>query len=274
MVLIYSNTKRFPSTSQNKKFIMSGQRRLQIISGHLKPAAADVTKQECAASNATVSSQKDQFSKFPGRHGILKWNGWGYGDSQFSINDSRNASFTGSRYILSGQTFPKLVDWFLKECHTDLDIKSLAKPLPDATSLPKPIINEAFLDCIKQSNIPFTFDAHMRLFHGHGHTSHEIFELRHGMLKRIPDIVVWPSCHTDVEEIVKAASRCNVCVIPYGGGTSVSSALECPPEEQRMIVSLDTTEMKRILWVDEVNLVAHIEAGIIGQDLEQQVSLL
>ena len=51
----------------------------------------------------------------------------------------------------------------------------------------------------------------------------------------------------------------------------MSGALECPPGEKRPIVSLDMTEMDRILWIDEENLTAHIEAGIIGQDLERQV---
>ena len=54
----------------------------------------------------------------------------------------------------------------------------------------------------------------------------------------------------------------------------MSGALECPPGERRPIVSLDMTEMDRILWIDEENLTAHIEAGIIGQDLERQVKLL
>ena len=58
------------------------------------------------------------------------------------------------------------------------------------------------------------------------------------------------------------------------GGTNVSGALECPPEERRAIVSLDMTEMDRILWIDEENLTAHIEAGIIGQDLERKVHTL
>jgi len=31
--------------------------------------------------------------------------------------------------------------------------------------------------------------------------------------------------------------------------------------------------MDRILWIDEENLTAHVEAGIIGQDLERRVSL-
>ena len=60
---------------------------------------------------------------------------------------------------------------------------------------------------------------------------------------------------------------------PFVGGTNVSGALECPAGERRPIVSLDMTEMDRILWIDEENLTAHIEAGIIGQDLERQVKL-
>ena len=54
----------------------------------------------------------------------------------------------------------------------------------------------------------------------------------------------------------------------------MSGALECPPEEQRPIVSLDTSEMDQILWIDEENLTAHVEAGIIGQDLERKVRIL
>lgn len=45
-----------------------------------------------------------------------------------------------------------------------------------------------------------------------------------------------------------------------------------PAEEKRAVVSLDMTEMDKILWVDEKNLTAHVEAGIIGQDLERMVS--
>ena len=56
------------------------------------------------------------------------------------------------------------------------------------------------------------------------------------------------------------------------GGTNVSGALMCPEHEQRPIVSLDMTEMDKILWIDEENLTAHIEGGIIGQDLERKVS--
>jgi FAD/FMN-containing dehydrogenase len=81
-----------------------------------------------------------------------------------------------------------------------------------------------------------------RLFHGHGHTCEDIFRLRYGNFKRVPDLVffiynliefiriqvIWPGKHEDVEKIVAAANKYNVCIIPFGGGTSVSSAIECP----------------------------------------------
>lgn len=244
---------------------MSSNRRLKVIAGHLsQPDKMGVSTQNCAG-----SSTEDQNN--PGRQHILKWNGWGYKDSKFVLKEGI-AQFTGTRYILGGHTFPKLAEWFTKECHADIGISSPSKPLPDPSTMPSAQVNQPFLTRINESGIQHTLDPHARLFHGHGHTCHEIFELRHGMLHRIPDIVIWPSCHKDVEEIVRLAVEHNVCIIPFGGGTSVSNALECPVTETRMIVSLDMTEMKKILWVDEANLVAHIEAGIIGQELERQVS--
>ena len=55
------------------------------------------------------------------------------------------------------------------------------------------------------------------------------------------------------------------------GGTNVSGALECPPDEVRPIISVDTSEMDRILWLDEENMTAHVQCGMIGQDLERMV---
>lgn len=38
-----------------------------------------------------------------------------------------------------------------------------------------------------------------------------------------------------------------------------------------MIVSLDTSRMNKIKWVDKINMLACVEAGIIGQDLEREL---
>ena len=66
--------------------------------------------------------------------------------------------------------------------------------------------------------------------------------------------------------------HCNVYLHTWAGGTNVSGALQCPAEENRPIVSLDMTEMDRILWIDEENLTLCVEGGCVGQDLERRVS--
>ncbi len=112
------------------------------------------------------------------------------------------------------------------------------------------------------------------MFHAHGHTCEDIYRLRYGNFARIPDVVIWPGKHEHVEVIVKAATSHNVVVIPYGGGTSVSSAVEPPEHENRMIVSVDMHEMNRIKWIDYESMMACIESGIIGKDLDAKLAKL
>ena len=58
-------------------------------------------------------------------------------------------------------------------------------------------------------------------------------------------------------------------LIPFGGGTNVTQSLMCDEKEQRTIISVDMTRMNRIKWVDKNNMMACIEAGIIGKDMEK-----
>ena len=51
----------------------------------------------------------------------------------------------------------------------------------------------------------------------------------------------------------------------------MSSALECPADEARCIISLDMSEMNKIIWIDPKNQLCRAEAGIIGIDLEEKV---
>jgi alkyldihydroxyacetonephosphate synthase len=43
------------------------------------------------------------------------------------------------------------------------------------------------------------------------------------------------------------------------------------PEETRMIISVDMSRMNKIKWVDKTNMMACVEAGISGQDLEREL---
>ncbi|MGH0152141.1 UNVERIFIED_CONTAM: hypothetical protein FKN15_021962 [Acipenser sinensis] len=203
------------------------------------------------------------------RQDILKWNGWGYNDSKFTFNKKGQAEFTGKRYRLSGMVLPALREWFEKTFGASLEHKTPARSALNPSEVPPPILNEGFVQDLKGTAIPFSCETEDRIFRAHGHCLHEVFALREGKFERVPDLVVWPNCHKDVEKIVELACKHNICVMPFGGGTSVSNAVECPSDEKRTILSLDTSQMNRILWIDEKNLTAHVEAGIVGQDLER-----
>ena len=64
-----------------------------------------------------------------------------------------------------------------------------------------------------------------------------MYQIKYGQLKRVPDVVVYPSEEAQIVGLVAAAVKHNVCLIPYGGGTSVTEALRCPENEKRMICS-------------------------------------
>ncbi|TRY88835.1 hypothetical protein DNTS_016926 [Danionella cerebrum] len=256
----------------------TAQRRLRVITGHLQKQPGDghlsVAARECTA-EASGSSPSRATPPEPvprRRQEIMKWNGWGYNDSRFLYNKKGQAEFTGKRYRMSGLILPSLKDWMENTFGATLQHKSPATPSLDPSSVSPPNLNTLFLDDLIAAGLPTSHDPEDRVFRSHGHCLHEIFALREGKVGKVPDAVVWPSCHSDVEKIVELALKHNVCLIPFGGGTSVSSALECPLEETRSIVSLDTSQMNRILWIDEKNLTARVESGIIGQDLERQLN--
>ncbi|XP_064477698.1 alkyldihydroxyacetonephosphate synthase, peroxisomal-like isoform X2 [Ornithodoros turicata] len=252
--------------------------RLSTIKGHLEGPKCEnydntrEKKDQTEGSNL-LTVPKTQNSIPLKRQELLKWNGWGYKDSKFVVDTkSHHVSFTGNRYKIGNQTLPHFKGWVEASLGVDLSILLPAQPPPTDADLPKPLLNDAFMADLRISGIMHSLDGQDRLFRAHGHTMREIFTLREGTFQRIPDIIVWPRCHDDVVFLVDLANMHNVVIIPFGGGTSVSGALECPSEETRSIVSLDTSQMNRILWVDKVNLTAHMEAGIIGQDLERELA--
>jgi alkyldihydroxyacetonephosphate synthase len=133
-------------------------------------------------------------------------------------------------------------------------------------------MNEGFVKAIEGHFQKLSFNGQERLLHAHGHTAQEMFMLKFGTFPRVPDAVVWPESHEQVEAIVKAAAAHNTVLIPYGGGTSVSQGLLCPENESRMIVSVDMHAMNRIKWVNKKNMMACIECGAVGRDIEAKLA--
>lgn len=199
----------------------------------------------------------------------MRWNGWGFADTAFVVNDKGQVQLSGSRYLFSGKVFPDMRAWAENSAGINLDVTT---PSQAEIAVPAAYRNHAFVQAV-QGQGQMSFDAQQRLHHAHGHTLQEIFALRAGALPRVPDCVIWPECHEHVERIVALAQKHNVCLIPYGGGTSVTQALICPEDEKRMIVSLDMKSMNRVLWIDHENMTMKVEAGAVGKQLEEQLNV-
>ncbi|XP_045448843.1 alkyldihydroxyacetonephosphate synthase [Melitaea cinxia] len=201
------------------------------------------------------------------RQELLKWYGWGYKDSFFELSYNKTL-FTGNRYLISGKKLPHAIQWIQEQFDIDLSNKSQIPDLP--TSFPKSRLPKNIEEELEKISL-ISLDGMDRLIRAHGQTLHDVYYLRNNSFPRIPDAVIWPTSHEEVEEIVRCASKHKFVIIPFGGGTSVSGAVTCPANENRPIVVLDTSDMNAILWLDKDQLLARVQAGIVGQDLEREM---
>lgn len=201
------------------------------------------------------------------RQDALKWYGWGYNDSQF-YGQEGIICFKGPKYPLGGCELPTFTKWVQTKFDLTIDPTKAYPELPQ--TYPTPVQNEPFLKELRGiTKVEHSQQGIDRLIRCHGQTLNDIYSLWHNKFRRIPDVVVWPRCHDEVVQLVKLAHQHNVMLLPYGGGTSVSGAITCPQEEERMICVLDTSQMNRMLWLNRENLTVCFESGIVGQDLER-----
>ena len=196
--------------------------------------------------------------------------GWGYADTYFFMDENtKNGSMAGNRYDAGGKQFPHLKKWVEAEAGIDF---TKSAPKQDDMEISPPIFNHAFLEELGDKDFDRrSFLKWERIMHSHGATLQEVFTLRHGSFARCADVVLYPDNNDQVERLVALANKHNVVLVPYGGGTNVTQSLALSVKEVRMIVSVDMSRMNRIKWVDKINMVACIEAGIIGQDMEREL---
>lgn len=196
---------------------------------------------------------------------------WGYTDTRFEFDGPRSVRLTGSRYPLAGYSLPGFIP-FIEEVigipFTPDDMKAEEITFP----IPTPVLNAAFVTELEAalSHEQISRDDRVRLAHSHGQVS--VAEIYHLLYRaappRIADLVVYPESGEDVRTLIALANDHEVCLVPYGGGTNVSGALTLPQDETRTIVSVDMRRMNKILWVDDENMTACVQAGIQGKDLE------
>jgi len=197
---------------------------------------------------------------------------WGFRDTRFDFNENGHVIIRGSRYELSGKELPRFLPWVREVLQCDVNPRNMNAP-SYPTTIPDPQVSSAFVNDLKQFLRPDQLDkaGEMRLRHGHGHTQEEMYSIKYTRLGRIPDIVVYPASEAEVVNLVEAAKKHGVSLIPYGGGTNVTDALRCDTREQRTIASVDMRRMNRILWIDRTNMMACIEAGAVGRNIMREL---
>lgn len=196
---------------------------------------------------------------------------WGYADTAFQIEDDLSVIMKGNRYPLSGHKMPDLIPYI----EASLDIKiDPNNPLVEVSQppVPPPNLQPDFYQKITEhfpSNQYSCADAE-RLLHSHGQTTlTEVYKVLYDRLARIVDMVFYCESTADAQKLIELAVQYNVCLVPFGGGTSVSGALQLPLTETRTIVSVDMKRMNRVEWIDKENLRAGVQAGITGKQLEE-----
>lgn len=216
----------------------------------------------------------DKKNKFYGVNDDLWGHKWGFKDSSFIINDDNTVTFTGKRYEgISGERLPYLIPFVTKVLNTDIKKEPYFKEL-EKKYVTERKINQDFVNDIESlfNEDQISFSDEERVLHSHGQNSpDEVFKVLYDKLEKFTDIVVYVENEEDVINLIQKAKKHNVCLVPYGGGTNVTNALQLPEGEERMIVSVDTRRLNKIISIDTKNLLIEVEAGITGKYLEEEL---
>ena len=212
--------------------------------------------------------------KFFGVNDLLWGHKWGFKDSSFKINDDGSVTFTGNRYEgISGEKLPYLIPFITKVLDIDIKVEPYFKEL-EHKHVGQRNINQPFLSDLESTfdSDQISFDDNERILHSHGQNSpDEVFKVLYDKLEKFADLVFYIESEEDVLKLIELAKKHDVCLVPFGGGTNVTNALKLPSEENRMIISVDTRRMNKIVSVDRENLLATVQCGITGKELENQL---
>src|SRR3954452_25209841 len=182
----------------------------------------------------------------------MKW--WGWGDE--------GVSFTHEDKPALGP--------FL-ERHLDIDVsRAVSQPAAfDRLDIPEPSLAPGLAAAVVGD---VSTDPLDRVVHARGKSLRDLVRHRRGEPGRLPDVVVRPADEDEVAAVMRAALDADAVLIAFGGGTSISGSLEAPAHEQRTVISLDVSRLRRVLAVDAPSGLARVQAGAFGPDIERQLN--
>lgn len=187
---------------------------------------------------------------------MMKWWGWGDPNITFPMADK-----------------PKLWPWVAQKLGIE-GLAPMAAPVDlKSIQLAPPRMSADLLAELRQilQTSQISVSPEDRLLHSYGKSFPDLFRVRNGVVRRAPDAILFPDSHGQVEEIVGLASRRNVCLIPFGGGTNIVGGANPEPGETRPILTLSLRNMNSLLSIDPESRTAVIQAGSLGPKLESDL---
>ena len=125
----------------------------------------------------------------------------------------------------------------------------------------------AFRDIVGEDDV--RTDTYTRLSVAYGKTMWDLYRLREGVMKHLPDAVVQPHDKGQIERIVAYCATHRIPITPYGGGSSATRGLE----PIRGGVTLDMGQhFNDVVSFNETNQTITVEAGISGPKLEEALN--
>jgi alkyldihydroxyacetonephosphate synthase len=187
----------------------------------------------------------------------MRWSGWGDDDVSFTHEDK-----------------PALGPFLQRAL--DLDVTGpKSRPVGfEDLNVPEPSLSAGMLAALEQAVGEgfVSTDSLDRVVHARGKSLRDLVRHRRGDLGRLPDVVVRPGDEDEVAAVLRAALGADAVLVPFGGGTSISGSLEASAQEQRTVISLDTSRLRRVIAVDAPSGLARVQAGALGPDLERQLN--
>jgi alkyldihydroxyacetonephosphate synthase len=187
----------------------------------------------------------------------MKWWGWGDPNLQFPMDDK-----------------PDLWPWVVKKLGISSAVPTAVPVDLSAMAMPPPRADARLLDQLRAILGPGQISQQTleRLQHSYGKSFPDLFRVRNGVVRRAPDVVVFPDSHEQVEALVALAQQLGFCLIPFGGGTNIVGGVNPDADEARAVVTLSLRNMNRLIRIDPQSRTATIQAGALGPKLEADLA--
>ena len=186
----------------------------------------------------------------------LRWWGWGALDQSYDL--SNRPSF-----------------WPFMQAHLGVEPGPLAEPVPlDSITLPPPRLAsraELLRGLRKKFGATVVHTGHeARILHAYGKSYQDLVRLRRGEVTHPPDAVIFPESEEQVVELMAWAAEHDVALVPFGGGSSVTSGVE--PHGVKPTLTIDLSRLNQVVRVDVVSQTVTAQAGMLGPALERAVN--